>query len=358
MGDAAGRWGVLLINTGSPAAPEPAAVKRYLAEFLMDGNVRPLPAVPWWVILHAFILPRRKVASAEKYRAIWTEDGSPLVAHMGRLAAGVEAALAARADCAGDPAGPCPGAGASGRVAPHPEVTVRMAMAYGEPSARTALEDVRAQGCARILAVPLYPQSARCTTGAALAAVGCALKEMRWQPELHAVERYADERRYTAALAASVRCAGFDPARDHLLFSFHSAPMSDVRAGDTYPEQVGRTARHVADRLGCDKGGWSVSYQSPFEDRRTWLAPFTADRLAELGQEGCRSLYLVCPGFSCDCLETLWDVERELKPAFLRAARAAGAPEPSLTYVPCLNETPDHIDLLAHVIRKTLTVNP
>lgn len=344
MGNAPGRAGVLLINTGSPGAPEPRAVGRYLAAFLMDAHIRPLPALPWWLILHAFILPKRKVASAEKYRAIWTGEGSPLVARMTHLASGVEAALARDA-------------GTGGAARPH--VPVRAAMVYGEPSARAALDELRAAGCDRVVAVPLYPQSAHCTTGAALAGVERALRQMRWQPDLIAVERYAEEGRYLGAIAESVSRAGFDPARDQLLFSFHSAPVPDVRAGDTYPAQAEATARRVSELLGCGEGRWSVAYQSPFEDRRTWIAPFTVERMAELGREGCRSLYLVCPGFSCDCLETLWDVEHELKPAFLGAAQDAGfdaaGDAPNVTYVPCLNDSAKHVDLLAHVIEKALT---
>ena len=136
--------------------------------------------------------------------------------------------------------------------------------------------------------------------------------------------------------------------------------MPDVRAGDTYPAQAEATARRVSELLGCGESRWSVAYQSPFEDRRTWLAPFTVERMAALGREGCRSLYLVCPGCSCDCLETLWDVEHELKPAFLGAAQDAGfdaaGDAPTVTYVPCLNDSAAHTDLLAHVIAKALTL--
>ena len=361
--------GVLLINTGSPAAPEPEAVKAYLSAFLMDKNIRPLPAVPWWVILHAFILPRRKKASAEKYRMIWTRDGSPLLAHMERLAEQVGERLADGMRRASGDSGSVEGFGEAGapsaasgpssldRALPASAPVVRAAMLYGDPSISAQLSVLRDAGCARVVALPLYPQSAFCTTGAARAGVLRALKQLGWRPALEVVDHYADDGAYLDAIAASVRAAGFDPAHDQLVLSLHSAPVPDVRAGDTYPRQVEMTARLVAERLGAPAAACHVSYQSPFEDQRTWLSPFTVELVRELAPQVTGRLFLVCPGFACDCLETLYDVEAEIKPAFLAARTAAGLDAESnrFVYVPCLNESAAHADLLARIVARAAT---
>ena len=376
--------GVLLINTGSPAAPEPEAVKAYLSDFLMDKKIRPLPAVPWWVILHAFILPRRKKASAEKYRMIWTRDGSPLLAHMERLTKQVGERLADGADGVDGAAegvgagGACEAPGGFGdlvgrggagapsmpggpaaldEASPASTPVVHAAMLYGDPSIATQLSALRDAGCARVVALPLYPQSAFCTTGAARAGVLRALKHLGWHPALEVVDHYADDDAYLDAIAASVHAAGFDPAHDQLVFSLHSAPVPDVRAGDTYPRQVEMTARLVAERLGAPATACRVSYQSPFEDQRTWLSPFTVELVRELAPQVTGRLFLVCPGFACDCLETLYDVEAEIKPAFLTARTAAGLDAESgrFVYVPCLNESAAHADLLSRIVARAAT---
>lgn len=328
------RTGVLLVNTGSPSAPEPEAVKAYLAEFLMDPNIRPMAAAPWWAILHCFILPKRKFRSAEKYREIWSAEGSPLIVGARHLASRTEALLRSRLDGA----------------AP----LVRAAMSYGEPNVRTALEELREAGCARIIAVPLYPQSAKCTTGAVMLRVHQALEELAWSPELIEIENYGDEPGYLDAIAGKLKAAGFDSVRDRVVFSFHSVPQPDVEAGDTYPEQVDRGCGEIARRLGLARGQWSVSFQSPFEDSRTWHGPFTvsciAGEAAAVDAEDGR-LFLTCPGFSIDCLETLYDVGHDFKP---RAEAAFAGEGHEFIYVPCLNADDSAVALMAQLIEGRL----
>lgn len=327
------RTGALLVNTGSPSEPTPSAVKRYLAQFLMDPNVRPMPAPAWWVILHAFILPKRKHASAAKYREIWTAEGSPLLAAAAHLASRTESRLRSEL----------------GPVAP----LVRAAMSYGEPGVASVLRDLRAAGVGRLVVIPLYPQSARSTSGAVMRRIRAALDEMAWAPELVEVPSYADDPLYLDAVAGTVRAAGFDAARDRLAFSFHSVPRPDVDAGDTYPQQVEETCRAIAGRLGAQGGGWMHGYQSPFEDNRAWVDPFTINLLDDAFSGGARDLYLVCPGFSLDCLETLYDVQHEFRPLAERAAAAApgGAAAHRFVYVPCLNASDAQVDLISHIIR-------
>ena len=330
-----GRAGVLMVNTGSPAAPTAPAVAAYLKTFLMDERIRPLPAPVWRAILDHIILPRRSPASAAKYASIWTEAGSPLIVGCCALAARVEQALHA-------------GAAAT---EPWRDAAVRAAMVYGEPGVEAALRELRAAGCERLAVLPLYPQSAYSTTAAALDAVARGLQRMGWEPPLTAVESYGDDAGYVDAVAASIRAAGFDAAGDYLLLSFHAVPLPDVDAGDTYPQQVGKTARAVAARLGLDEGAWSFSYQSPFEDGRRWTGPNTARTVRALARHEPRRLVVACPGFSVDCLETLYDVEQVMLPAY-RAQRGGDAP--GLVYVPCLNDAQDHARVLADIVCRAL----
>ena len=333
---AAEHTGVLLVNTGSPSAATPAAVKRYLAQFLMDPNVRPMPAAAWWAILHAFILPKRKYASAAKYREIWTAEGSPLLAAAAHLASRTESRL--RSELGVD--------------APN----VRAAMSYGEPDVASVLRDLRAAGVERLVAIPLYPQSARSTSGAVMRRVCEALRGMRWDPELVEVGSYADDPLYLDAVADIVRATGFDAAHDRIAFSFHSVPRPDVEAGDTYPQQVEDTCRALAGRLSVPAGSWICGYQSPFEDNRTWQDPFTVNLLGNAFEGGARDFYLLCPGFSLDCLETLYDVQHEFRPLVERAAAAApgGATDHRFVYVPCLNAGNAHVNLISHLIQRAV----
>lgn len=324
-----GRVGVLLVNTGSPSAPEAEAVKAYLAEFLMDPCVRPCPAPIWWPILHLCILPTRKRRSAAKYRLIWREEGAPLIVGARNLAARAEETLVS-VDLAPQDAAPL----------------VRAAMSYGEPSIADALVELRAAGCTRLVVIPLYPQSATSTTGAVLRRVRSALEAIAWKPSVHEVSSYGDNPIYLDALAARIEEVGFDPARDRLMFSFHAVPQPDIKAGDTYPDQVRETCRAVAARLGIDTGRWTLSFQSPFADGRLWHGPFTTEILEDVAARCEGRLFFICPGFSIDCLETLYDVEH----VFSERARAAFPKDGGghgFVYVPCLNDSDAAARLMA-----------
>ncbi len=306
--------GVILANTGSPDAPEPQAVRAYLSTFLADPRICPMNPRLWHLILHAFILPKRCVSSAEKYRRIWTDEGSPLSVHMVSLAAGLEAAA---------------GEG----------VRVRHAMSYGAPPMAHALAELRDAGCADITVVPLYPQSAHSTTGVVSDQLAAALEELAWQPQVRVIERYADAPAYLDAIAESVRAAGFGEAGDGLLFAFHSIPLADVRAGDAYGEQAAATAQAVAERLGLASGQWQLGFQSRFDKHRRWLSPFTKEVLPKL--DGCNRLFVIAPNFSVDCLETLYDID-----IVLRQECQQTHPTRPFIYVPSLNASGAHISLL------------
>ncbi len=354
-GSPAQRLGILLMNTGSPDAPTPEAVREYLAQFLMDDRIRPLPKPLWSIILHCFILGKRSVRSADKYRLIWDDEtGSPLLAHARELAAKTQAALADEGI----------------------DATVLPAMAYGHPSVADALTQLNEAGCTHLVAVPLYPQSALSTTGAltdALEAALAAERERGWDAPCTVTPPYATHPLYIRAIADSIRAAGFGNrsatgARTHVVLSFHSIPISDTEKGDTYPDQARATADAVFAELGIvrdaddedaaasssAKPAGHLGFQSRFEDARAWVSPFTPEILKTVAQEGGHVLF-ACPGFSLDCLETIYDIDFEIEPAFVRACEDAGtAGCSSFSRIECLNGADAHARLMAAIVSEAL----
>ena len=326
-----GPCGVLLANTGTPAAPKPRAVRKYLAKFLMDKRIAPMNRFAWWFVLHLFILPKRGRASAAKYAEIWTDEGSPFAIAHERLAAALEARYAE--------------AGVN--------AVVRPAMSYSAPTIADAVRELKEAGCTRLVVLPLYPQSAHSTTGAVSDGVARALARAKWDVPCTVIDNYHDDPTYVRAVAASIRHAGFDPASDDaVLFSYHSIPLADIEDGDTYELQAGASSLQIASELGIDRNRWTIGYQCRFDKGREWLSPYTTEVLARWAETSSRRVFFVCPGFSVDCLETLYDIERELKPHFFEQARAAGrsaAPD-RFVYVPCLDRSRAHLRVLADVL--------
>ena len=317
------KTGVLLVNLGTPEAPTARAVRRYLAEFLADPRVVELPRALWLPLLHAAILPLRAPRVARLYRAIWTPEGPPLRVLSERLAARLGERLAA----------------AAGEAVP-----VALAMRYGAPSVEAGLAALERAGAGRIVVLPLYPQAAASTTASAADAVCVALRRRRTLPHVALVAGYHDHPAYIDALAASVRAHWETHGRgERLLVSFHGLPMSQVAAGDRYPERCERTAALLAARLGLGDGEWALAYQSRFGPAR-WLEPATDRLLAEWARAGVRTADAICPGFAVDCLETLEEIAVQAAAAF----RAAGGD--ALRYVPALNDGPAHAEALAAVL--------
>jgi ferrochelatase len=319
--------GVVLANLGTPDAPDTPALRRYLREFLLDPRVIELPRPLWWLVLHLAVLPFRPRKSAALYRKVWTAEGSPLLVIARRQAAGVAALLA--------------------RDVPAP-LHVRLAMRYGSPSVRSALRELAGLGCARIAVLPLYPQYAAVTTGSTFDAVAAELAGWRWVPELRMIHPYHDEPAYIAALAASVRDAwAAAPAAEKLLFSFHGIPKRYFLAGDPYYCHCQKTARLVAERLALPRERYEVSFQSLF-GREEWLRPYTEETMRAMAAAGVRSLDVICPGFSADCLETIEEIDGLNREIFLHAGGT------SYRYIPALNDRPDHLKLLADLVRRNL----
>lgn len=317
-----GKTGILLLNMGSPEAPTPDAVRSYLAEFLTDPRICPMNPRIWSFLLNRFILPKRSTASAAKYATIWTEAGSPLGVTMRSLAGKLEASLR----FAGE------------------DVAVARAMSYGKPSVGEALRGLADRGCDRIVAIPLYPQSAFSTTGAVRDKLDEALAALDRAPEVAFVDDYYEEGAYIDAVAESIRAAGFGQGTsDRLLFAFHSIPVSDIKGGDAYPGQTRLTARAVADKLGLSDAEWRIGYQSRFDKSRSWLGPYVNAVLEKFPENG-SNLFVVAPNFSVDCLETLYDIDIVLR----RRYESEGQ---KLRYVACLNDSDSHVEMLKKLVK-------
>ncbi len=320
--------GVLLTNMGTPEAPTTPALRRYLAEFLWDPRIVEMPRPLWWLILHGRILRSRPQRSAQAYRSIWGEAGSPLLDTTLKQGESLQQQLDRRL----------------------PGITrVVVAMRYGEPSIRSGLEQLCSAGCERILVLPLYPQYSGTTTGSTFDAVAACLTRMRRVPELRFVAGYHDDAGYLQALATSIaqhwERRGSRPQR--LLFSFHGIPHDSWTSGDPYPEQCHATARLVAQRLGLGEDAWQVAFQSRF-GRARWVTPYTDETLESWGRAGVAAVDVVCPGFAADCLETLEEIAQENRQRFLEAGGG------SYHYIPALNLRKDHIDALSNLVLRHL----
>ena len=312
--------GVLLINLGTPDAPEARAVRRYLAEFLSDPRVIEIHPLAWKPILHGIILRTRPRRSAQAYNQIWTNEGSPLRAIAHRQAAALRKRL--------------------------PDISVHYAMRYGNPGISAAFENMASEGCTRILAAPLYPQYCAATTATANDAVFAALAAMRWQPALRTLPPYHDDPLYIEALVASLtrHLAALDFAPERLLLSFHGMPVRTLDLGDPYHCHCLKTARLLGEALGRET---DVAFQSRF-GRAKWLEPATEALLAHYPRDGVKSIAVATPGFSADCIETLEELGIRGRETF----RRAGGEQFAL--LECLNDSPEGMDMLTRLVSREL----
>lgn len=314
---------VLLINLGTPDAPTPRAVRRYLKEFLSDPRVIELPRALWWLILNGIILNTRPKKSAAKYASIWTPEGSPHKVHTERQTALLRARL-------GD------------------EFVVEYAMRYGNPAIPEVLRKLKQQNCQRILLLPLYPQYAASTTATAYDMVFDELKSWRNQPELRTLKHFHDHPGYIQAAAQNIRDYWTLHGRpDKLVMSFHGLPRKTLDSGDPYYCECMKTGRLIAENLELGEDQYLVTFQSRF-GRAEWLQPYTAATVKKLGKEKTRRIDVICPGFVADCLETLEEIAIEVRDEFLHA----GGNE--YHYIPCLNERPDWIAALHELAQHKL----
>ncbi|MGQ0622397.1 MAG: ferrochelatase [Panacagrimonas sp.] len=321
--EATSRTGVLLINLGTPDEPTAPAIRRFLRQFLSDRRVVEIPRAIWLLVLYLFILPFRPRRLAHAYASVWSPEGSPLLA----ISRQQQRALASRLG---------------------PDIRVGLAMNYGEPSIANALTEFDRDHVRRILVLPLYPQYSGTTTAAAFDALFDVLRQRRWVPDIRTLNSYHDEPAYIEALASSLRSHWSAQGRgDHLLISFHSIPRQYLDAGDPYFCFCHKTARLLAAQLGLAGGSWSVSFQSRL-GRAQWLQPYTDLVIPQLAKSAVKTLDVICPGFSADCLETLEEVAIRYAGDFLRAGGVA------LRYVPALNASEVHIEALSELCQRHL----
>ncbi|MBQ9001900.1 MAG: ferrochelatase [Eggerthellaceae bacterium] len=326
--------GIVIANTGSPASPDPKDVAVYLEQFLSNPRIVPMNPFVWKQILKRAILPKRSVASGAKYATIWTDGGFQFINDHIELARKLERSFA---EDGGD-------------------VLVRAAMSFGEPSVPSVLHELSDAGCDKITVLPLYPQSAFSQAYIVADAVAAWVEESKWSGNLEVLGDYSENIAYLSAMADAIRNSDFDPVSgDRLLMSFHSIPHKDVDDGDTYEATVHKTCAWLAREIGIRDGQWATGFQSRFDNDRKWVGPFAHEIFEQWHGEGFAGrLFCVCPNFSVDCLETYYDIEVEMKQAWLEHKKQAGQEirDDSFVYIPCLGPSDAHVkvirDVLAH----------
>lgn len=323
----ADKIGVLITNLGTPQAPTKSALKTYLKEFLSDPRVVEVPRLLWWMILNGVILNIRPARSAKAYTSVWSEDGSPLKVHTQAQAD----ALAAKCDAefAGN-------------------VVVKYAMRYGQPSVSGVIEEMLQQGVRKLVVIPLYPQYSGSTVGSTFDAIADDFKQRRWLPELRFVNHYPDNPDYIQALANSIQAHWDIHGRaDMLLFSYHGIPKRYLDNGDPYHCECYKTSRLVAQALALNANEYVTTFQSRF-GREEWLKPYTDETLKGYPAKGIKSVQVVCPGFSADCLETIEEIGEENRDYFMEAGGER------YEYIPALNSSPDHIGMLFNMVKDNI----
>ncbi|EKE68763.1 ferrochelatase [Gallaecimonas xiamenensis] len=319
--------GVLVTNLGTPDAPTPKALRRYLKEFLSDPRVVEIPKPIWWLILNGIILNTRPKKSAHAYQSVWTERGSPLLFHTQDQAKALAARFAAEH---GD------------------QVEVAFAMRYGNPGISEGIQGLMDKGVDRLLVLPLYPQYCASTSASTLDKVSDDLRRRRWLPDLRFVSHYHDFGPYIEALAQSIEQHWQAHGRaDKLVLSYHGIPKRNLLLGDPYFCECHKTSRLLRERLGLGEDEVLTTFQSRF-GKAEWLKPYTDATLKQLARDGVKSVQLACPGFSADCLETIEEIGVENRGYFLEAGGER------YEYIAALNASPGHIDALYQLLRREL----
>lgn len=311
------KTGILLANLGTPDAPTPDAVKRYLRQFLSDTRVVDTPRLLWWPLLRGVILPLRSPRVAKLYQSVWMDEGSPLMVYSRQQ----EQALAARL----------------------PDVPVALGMSYGSPSLASAVDELLSQGVEQIVLLSLYPQYSCSTVAAVWDELARILATKRAIPGISFIRDYAEHPDYIQALADSVRASFARHGEpDLLLLSYHGIPQRYADEGDDYPQRCRATTRELVSALGIDPDKVMMTFQSRF-GREPWLTPYTDETLKMLGEKGVGHIQVLCPGFASDCLETLEEIAVQNKEFFLEAGGK------KYEYIPALNASEGHIEMMVNL---------
>jgi len=320
------RIGILMANLGTPDAPQTKEVRRYLAQFLSDPRIIELPRWLWRIILHGIILRTRPAKSAEAYRTVWSDtEGSPLLSISQKQCKALHEALQQRF---GD------------------NVVTALGMRYGSPSIDDAISELEEQHARRVIVLPMYPQYSGTTTASVFDAVTQRFQKTRWLPELRFINQYIDEDKYIAALAQSVQKSWQENGQGELLVtSYHGIPRRYLTNGDPYHCQCHKTTRMLREKLGLAEDKVKVVFQSRV-GREPWLRPYCDETMKSLPGDGYKSIDIICPGFSADCLETIEEINEENREYFEHAGGER------FNYIPCLNDDPLIIEALADLIER------
>ena len=323
----ADKIGVLITNLGTPDAPTPKALHRYLKEFLWDPRVVEVPRLIWWFALHGVILRIRPRRSAKSYATVFTDQGSPLLFHTKAQAESLQSHL---------------------KNFGHDNVIVDFAMRYGNPSMPSVLESMFNKGVRKLLVLPLYPQYSGSTAASTFDAISQDFKKRRWLPDFRFISHYHDFTPFIEAAATRIEHYWAEHGRaDKLMFSYHGVPLSYLEKGDPYHCECHKTSRLIAQRLGLNEDEYVTTFQSRF-GREEWLKPYTDATLKAYPAQGIKSVQVFCPGFSSDCLETIEEIGEENKHYFLEAGGER------YEYISALNSRPEHIEALAALVLENL----
>ena len=323
------RQGILLCNLGTPDAPRPAELRRYLKEFLSDPRVVEIPRLLWWMILNLIILRIRPRRSAKLYQSVWTEAGSPLMLYSQGQVAAVKQRLAEK----------------------YGDIPVVLGMRYGNPSMASAIKQLTDKNVRDIIVLPLYPQYAGATTGSTFDAIAKTFTKLRWVPELQFINGYHKSEGYLDALCTTIkRHIEQHGQPDKFVFSYHGTPERYLKNGDPYHCFCHQTTRLVREKLGFDESQVMTTFQSRF-GREPWLQPYTDKTLEQLPEDGVKHVAVICPGFSSDCLETIEEINMEARESFIESGGE------HFHYIPCLNDDPVHIDALVSILEKRLSLS-
>ncbi len=312
--------GVLLANLGTPDAPTPAAVKRYLRQFLSDRRVVDTARLLWWPLLRGVILPLRSPRVAKLYQSVWMEEGSPLMVFSRRQ----QQALAAQL----------------------PDMPVVLGMSYGNPSLKSAVDELLSHNVTHIVVLPLYPQFSCSTVAAVWDELGRIFSGYRTMPSISLIRDYAEDTSYINALAASVKRSFAQHGEpDLLLLSYHGIPQRYANEGDDYPQRCRDTTRELLSALELPPEKVMMTFQSRF-GREPWLMPYTDETLKMVAEKGVKHIQVMCPGFSADCLETLEEMAVQNREVFMKAGGT------KYEYIPALNDDPAHIAMMVNLINR------
>ena len=313
--------GVLIAYLGTPDSPDVLSVRRYLKEFLSDPRIIEVPKIIWWFILNIFILNFRSFNSARLYKSIWTDGGSPLLVNCLKIKEKVQKSLPSN-------------------------YQVALGMRYGNPSIKSALNELKEANCRDIEVITLFPHYSATTVGSIFDAVSTEIKSWRWVPSVKFLNSYHDNPLLIEILSERIK-KSFDSQGkpDKLVFSYHSIPKKYFDSGDPYHCLCQKTSRLIAEKLSLDEKDYITAFQSRFGPSE-WLKPYTSETMKSLPKEGIKSVQVVSPGFGVDNLETLQEIDIENKEYFEDAGGE------NFHYIPCLNDDDDHVEFLISLIGK------